>query len=596
MNEKRKGLTLIETVIAIAVMAIVGFAIYRALLTLLNILNVSEVRVAAANLANEQLELIRNMTYDEVGLVGGVPSGFVEPFETKKKGGYDFNITTIIRSIDDPFDGTIGGAPNDLSPADYKLVEVSLTCTNCPDPQIFRFTGRAAPKNLETASTNGALFVQAIDASGVVISLATVHITNPTVSPAIDITDTTGVDGYLRIIDVPPAAQSYHVVVSKSGYSGDQTYATSTQNPNPSKIDLTVTSQNVTQSTFQIDKVSQINFSSVTNICAAIPSVAFSVTGAKLIGTTPDIPKFSQNYTTDAAGLKTASNLEWDNYTIVGTDASYDIAGTIPLSPLGLPPNATQNFKMVAEQKNPLSLLITVKDAATQLPLANTNVTLSAGSFSKAFMTGRGFLSQTDWSGGSGQMIFSNPSSYADDDGNVDVTSIPGEIDLKQITPGIYAASGYLTSSIFDTGSPSNFFDVTSQPQSQPPDTGPDSAKFQIATATTTSPQTWDFKGPDGTAATFYTVGNTNINAVHNGDQYIRYRAYLSTASTTFTPTVSDVAVTFASDCVPPGQVFFSGLASNTYDITLTKAGYQTINDVVTVNQPWQEVIYTMGP
>ena len=193
-------------------------------------------------------------------------------------------------------------------------------------------------------------------------------------------------------------------------------------------------------------------------------------------------------------------------------------------------------------------------------------------------------------------MIFSNPSSYADDDGNVDVTSIPGEIDLKQITPGIYAASGYLTSSIFDTGSPSNFFDVTSQPQSQPPDTGPDSAKFQIATATTTSPQTWDFKGPDGTAATFYTVGNTNINAVHNGDQYIRYRAYLSTASTTFTPTVSDVAVTFASDCVPPGQVFFSGLASNTYDITLTKAGYQTINDVVTVNQPWQEVIYTMGP
>jgi len=37
-----------------------------------------------------------------------------------------FNVETIIRNIDDPFDGTIGGDPNDTSPSDYKLAEIEM--------------------------------------------------------------------------------------------------------------------------------------------------------------------------------------------------------------------------------------------------------------------------------------------------------------------------------------------------------------------------------------------------------------------------------------------------------------------------------------
>jgi hypothetical protein len=40
---------------------------------------------------------------------------------------------------------------------------------------------------------------------------------------------------------------------------------------------------------------------------------------------------------------------------------------------------------------------------------------------------------------------------------------------------------------------------------------------------------------------------------------------------------------------VPPGQVFFTGLDLGDYDLTISKSGYQTFNDTVTISAPWQQ-------
>ena len=72
----------------------------------------------------------------------------------------------------------------------------------------------------------------------------------------------------------------------------------------------------------------------------------------------------------------------------------------------------------------------------------------------------------------------------------------------------------------------------------------------------------------------------------------------LSTASSTLTPTVADIQFTFTSNCIPPGQVLFQGLANGTYNITVEKIGYTTVTNTVTVSAatPWQEVQETIGP
>lgn len=595
MRSKRQGVTLIETIIGIAIIAIVAFSVYRGYIVLLDAYALAEARIAASTIANQEFEIVRNLQYQDIGTIGGIPPGVLPATQTKSKEGHSFTVTTTVRNIDDPYDGTLGGSPNDTSPADYKLVEFSFVCDSCAVPNVFNFSGRAAPKGLETSSANGALFVQAIDANGLPVSGATVQVINSSVTPQISITDATDSSGFLKVVDAPPSVQSYQIFVSKSLYSSDQTYATSQQNPNPVKVHATVAAGQITQVTFAIDRASTLAASSLSESCSPVSSVNFTMTGVKLIGTNPDVPKFSQSFITDINGSVAVSGVEWDNYSFSVSHPSYDLRGMIPLPPLNVTPNSSQNLKMVLEPKNPLALLVTVKDSATGLPLANASVSLDAGSFSSTQTTGRGFWRQTDWSGGSGQELWSNASMYDTQDGNIDTASPPGELKLLAVDASTFASLGLLTSSVFDTGSASNFYDVFINPQSQPPDTGPDSLRVQVATATTSAPVTWNFLGPDGTANTYYTPAISTVNSIHNSDRFVRYKAYLQTASTTFTPNLSDIALTFASQCVPPGQVLFTGLTAQTYNLSVNLAGYQPYTGLATVNLPWQEVIILLN-
>ena len=234
-------------------------------------------------------------------------------------------------------------------------------------------------------------------------------------------------------------------------------------------------------------------------------------------------------------------------------------------------------------------MLVTVKDGATGLPVSDALVTLEKGASVLTQTTGRGFLRQTDWSGGSGQSLFSDETRYDASDGSVDTITTPGEVVLRDLL-GQYQTTGELTSSTFDTGSPSNFYQFTYQPTNQPTATGETSVGFQLATSNATS-SAWTYLGPDGTGSTYYTATTTDIASMHSGDRYLRYKMYLSTASSTQTPNISDIQFTFTSSCVPPGQVIFQGLASGTWDVTVSKTGYASyVGSVIVGATPlWQE-------
>jgi PEGA domain len=139
-----------------------------------------------------------------------------------------------------------------------------------------------------------------------------------------------------------------------------------------------------------------------------------------------------------------------------------------------------------------------------------------------------------------------------------------------------------------------NFYQFLSQPTNQPIAVGASPVQFQLATSNSTS--SWNYLGPDGTAGTYYNATTTDISSVNNGNRYLRYRMMLSTASSSYTPSVSDIQFTFTSSCVPPGQVLFQSLPTGTYTITVSKAGYTTTNDSVTVTAgSWQEKQINIG-
>jgi len=583
----QKGFSLIEALVGVAVFTIIALSVYQAYTMMVDVVRISRLKVTATALANEQFEIARNLPYADVGVEGGIPSGKIPPIQTLIRDSTSFTVKATVRNIDDPFDGTIGGAPNDLSPADYRLAELEISCQLCKNFQPLHFTTQIAPAGLETASQNGALFVLVFDKVGLPIENADVHIENNQVNPPIIIDDITNNNGMLQIVDAPPGTEAYEITVSKSGYSEDRTYPTGAiENPNPVKPHATVALQEVTQISFVIDRASTLDVLSATQTCVPIGNIDFYLRGSKIIGTSPDVLKYDVLHTTDGSGQKTISNLEWDTYNFSLTDAVYNLAGNAPLFPLALDPNTSQNVKFILEIKNPRALLITVRDNETKLPLSNASVNLQGADYDFSLATGYGSLRQSDWSGGPGQENFINPAQYFDSDSGIEISDPVGKLHLKKISDQ-YEPSGYLVSSTFDMGSSSNFHQIIWQPQSQPPETGSDNVRFQIATNNDNA--TWDFLGPDGTSDTFYTLSNSIINPLHNNNQYFRYKVFLQTIDTAYTPNIGEIAITFTSPCLPPGQVFFTGLNYGSYELTVSKSGYQTFDETITISALWQQ-------
>lgn len=590
-----KGFSLIEVVVGTAIFVIVSFALLGTFSKLISGINLLRIKSAATNLATEQFEIIRNLPYGDVGIVGSIPDGNLPHIQTLTRDSMVFTVTTTIRNVDNPFDGIIGGTPNDLSPADNKIVELQIACASCNNFSPLTYTSTVAPKNLETASTNGALFIKVFDANGQPLSEVPVHVVSTTTGIVID--DVTNDAGLLQIIDAPPGNEVYQITVSNTGYSTDKTYTTgAVANPRPIKPHASVLVQKVTQVSFAIDKTAKINVNTLTPLCVPVAGVPFSISGAKLIGTLPNVYKYNTNQVTSATGTLSLTNLEWDTYTPELTSATYFLAGANPMVPLSVSPDATVNMNLIVVPKDPSSVLIAVKDSGTNLSLSDATVSLFKSGATTTLTTGQGYFRQVDWSGGSGQADFTDTTKYFSNDGNIETASPAGEFKLKMIS-GSYQSSGVLTSSTFDTGAANNFQQILWQPIDQPVATGANNVRFQIATASTnTATTTWNYIGPDGTSGTYYTVLNQNIHSSNDNKRYLRYKAFLQTASGSFTPNISDVAITYTSSCTPPGQVLFNGLASGTYNLTVSKAGYQTYTGSLVVGSTWQQQDVALNP
>jgi prepilin-type N-terminal cleavage/methylation domain-containing protein len=591
--QSTRGFSLVEALVALAVMGIFG-SLFSSYIVVLNAVKAAREKLTLASIANEKIEVINNMPYGSVGTVGGVPSGSILQNEAIQRNENTYTVHTTVRNIDDPYDGVIDGTVDDTSPQDYKLVEIHTSCTTCVHQPAVDFSGRIIPPSLESTTTNGALVIRVTNAAGTPLPDATVHIVNSSVTPAIDITDVTNVSGLYTAVGVPPSVQRYAITVSKSGYSTEQTLPVgATGNPNPTKPHATVTASNSTQVSFAIDQTSTLRVTTSDADCNAIPSLPLTLMGSKTIGLSPTIYLYNQNLTTPSGGLLTVSPLVWDAYTAVETSNAYTLAGTIPVMPASLLPNATQDLRLVLTPQSNRNLLVSVVSSTTGIPVSLADVRLQKGSYDATKITGVGVKTQTDWSGGGSQALFTDQSKYFTSDGNVDMYTSAGDLTLSR-SSGVYSSSGTLTSSTFDVGTATNFSQISWALATQPSQTGTNSVRFQIATNTDNT--TWTYKGPDSTSATYYTTPGTTIHDSHDGDRYLRYKIFLQSANTAYTPTISNISFTYTTECTPPGQVVFTGRGNGNHTLIVSKAGYVTSTSTVSMSTNEKQVTIPLSP
>jgi uncharacterized repeat protein (TIGR01451 family) len=88
----------------------------------------------------------------------------------------------------------------------------------------------------------------------------------------------------------------------------------------------------------------------------------------------------------------------------------------------------------------------------------------------------------------------------------------------------------------------------------------------------------FNFVGPDGTAATYFTTSNASLAPQFNGYQYLKYRAYLSTSNSGSTPTLADATVCYSSVGTADLQI------TNTDNATSVTPGNTTTYTIVATN------------
>ena len=225
-QKKQRGMTLIEALVGIGLVTLLSFSLYFALFNAVRISTDSKQKVTAVALANEKMEVIRSLPYEEIGTIGWVPSGLIPQEEVIEKNGFPYTVTTSINYIDDPFDGEGDG---DALENDYKLVRITISWEAGEEIRKLEFASTFVPHGLESDIGGGVLSVNIIALGGIPVSNAMVSVESVHDTPQISGTVLTSSEGNVRLPGMPE--QEYQISVSKSDYETVQTYPAPPSSP-----------------------------------------------------------------------------------------------------------------------------------------------------------------------------------------------------------------------------------------------------------------------------------------------------------------------------------------------------------------------------
>jgi len=272
MNASR-GMGLVDAAVGSALVLIVFVALLGLLRTSLLVSSAAKLKAGATAVGTTQMEYIRSLSYDTVGTVGGIPAGPVAQYATTTMNGIPYVVRTLVQYVDDPKDG-LGSSDSNSITTDYKRVRVTVTYLFREEEREVAIVSNVVPPSIESTTGGGTLRINVVNAPGLAVAGASVRVVNPSLSPTVDVTTFTNIDG-AALFPGAPTSTDYQITVTKDGYSTANTYDQDSENQSPTPGHLTVAVNQTTASTFAIDLLSTFSIATFFPVSATSTADTF---------------------------------------------------------------------------------------------------------------------------------------------------------------------------------------------------------------------------------------------------------------------------------------------------------------------------------
>lgn len=385
MSKYKSGFTLIEALVLVFLIVVVAVTFLSVFSSGTKGIIDSKKKLAAAEVAGEKLEVVRNLDYNDIGTTAGIVRGVLPEREVVSRNSGTYYVFTFVQYIDDPYDQT--SSSDTTGTNDYKRVRIKAAWEDdINSKNSVVLISNFSSGSIESNAGGGTLSINVLDNDMKGIGQATVHIVNSALG--IDTRATTDDTGNVIFPSAPAGDKNYSIEVSKNDYYTVKTYPPyPTSSFSPIDVHASVLENQPTMVNLYTDKSSDLTVQTQDPFGEAVGSVSYNLEGGKKIGDTAAVPSVSvfaydEDLNSGTSGENKMEDLSPGAYTFTFNAVSgYEFLRLNPIdshftenNKFILSAGAVWTQKAIFISKTLNSLLVTVQNAADGKPIKGASV------------------------------------------------------------------------------------------------------------------------------------------------------------------------------------------------------------------------------
>lgn len=381
------GFTFIEAMVVVFLIVVITVTFYSVFSYGTTSIIESKKKLAAAQVASEKMEVIRNLNYADIGTTTGIVHGVLSEREVISRNSGVYYVFTFVQYMDDSYDGTLAGDTTGMN--DYKRVRIKATWEDdsSSDKGVI-LVSNFSPVGIESDAGGGLLSINVLDDNEDGIGGANVHIVNSDLG--IDMNATTDDTGNILFPSAPEGDKNYSISVTKDDYYPVQTYPPYPGSTfNPVNEDISILEGQPTTLNLYTDESSNLTLQTQDPFGEPVESVSYNLAGGMKIGDTVEavpvsVYAYDQNLNSGSSGENALEDMSSGTYTFSpNTISGYEFLRFDPINVAILEidkfillAGTDTTEKAIFLSKTLNSLLVTVENDTDQTPVKGASVQL----------------------------------------------------------------------------------------------------------------------------------------------------------------------------------------------------------------------------